>query len=177
MIVRPWLPVPQAGDIVQCRFPNGLLTSRGQQDRPVLIVEVDEDPRDEDRCIVRFTYGTSHDVEHWYPGELTVRATDPRASFDKDTKFDLGNHVRLPLETPRLSTAPGRRFGNRPKRGIQDLRDLNLERALQAAISEAREAGRLWSRGLRDFDRMPSTRLIGANSASSVPATRRPFSS
>ncbi len=65
------------------------------------------------------------------------------AGLDKDTKFDLGNTVRLPFDTAWFAPSPNRRFGEYPKRGTLNLREPKLKRALQAAILEAKEAGRL----------------------------------
>lgn len=143
MTTLPWAPRPKAGDIVQCRFPEGKLGTPGPKDRPALVIEVEEDPADESAWIVRIAYGTSQDVERCYPGEFTVRATDPKTGLDRHTKFDLGNTVRLPFNTDWFAPSPSRRFGNHPKRGILNLKDDKLKRALQAAILEAKKAGRL----------------------------------
>jgi mRNA-degrading endonuclease toxin of MazEF toxin-antitoxin module len=140
---RPWAPRPRAGDIVECRFPESEVGTPGPKDRPALVVQVEEDPEDESASIVRVAYGTSQDVEQRYPGELTVRATDPKAGLDRDTKFDLGKTVRLPFDTEWFTPSPNRRFGEHPKRGTLNLRDHKLKRALQAAILEAKKAGRL----------------------------------
>ncbi|MCC6474087.1 MAG: type II toxin-antitoxin system PemK/MazF family toxin [Burkholderiales bacterium] len=143
MTVRPWAPEPRAGDIVQCRFPKEKLGAPGAKDRPALVIEVETDPLDQSRSIVRVAYGTSQDVEQRYAGELTVRATDPKAGLDRDTKFDLGNCVRLPFDTEWFAPSPNRRYGEHPKRGVLDLGNLQVKRALQAAVLEARKAGRL----------------------------------
>jgi hypothetical protein len=68
---------------------------------------------------------------------------DPKAGLDRDTKFDLGNTVRLPFDTDWFAPSPNRRFGDHPKRGTLSLKDPKRRRALQAAILEANEAGRL----------------------------------
>jgi mRNA-degrading endonuclease toxin of MazEF toxin-antitoxin module len=141
--VRPWETRPKAGDIVQCRFPEDKLGHPGPKDRPALVIAVEADPEDGSASIVRVAYGTSRDVERRYPGEMTVLATDPMAGLDRDTKFDLGNTVRLPFDTEWFAPSPSRRFGDHPKRGALDLKDPKLKRALQAAILEAKEAGRL----------------------------------
>jgi mRNA-degrading endonuclease toxin of MazEF toxin-antitoxin module len=143
MTAGAWVPRPRAGDIVQCRFPEEKVGTPGPKDRPALVVEVEEDPEDESASIVRVAYGTSQDVENRYPGELTIRATDPKAGLDRDTKFDLGNMARLPFDTEWFAASPNRRFGEHPKRATLNLQDQKLKRALQAAIPEAKEAGRL----------------------------------
>jgi len=143
MTTRPWAPRPKAGDIVQCRFPEAKFATPGPKDRPALVIEVEEESDDQSAAIVRVAYGTSQHVEQRYPGELTVRATDSKAGLNRDTKFDLGNSVRLPFDTEWFAVSPTRRFGNHPKRGTLNLKDQTLKRALQAAILEAKEAGRL----------------------------------
>jgi mRNA-degrading endonuclease toxin of MazEF toxin-antitoxin module len=143
MTPRPWAPRPKAGDIVECRFPESEVGTPGPKDRPALVVQVEQDPEDESASIVRVAYGTSQDVEQRYPGEITIRATDPKAGLDRDTKFDLANTVRLSFDTGWFAPSPNRRFGEHPKRGILNLKDQKLKRALQAAILEAKDAGRL----------------------------------
>ena len=114
MTARPSAPRPKAGDIVQCRFPGSEGRSAGPKDRPALVVEVEEDPQDESASIVRVAYGTSQDVEQRHPGEFTIRATDPKAGLGRDTKFDLGNTVRLPFDSEWFAPSPNRRFGEIP---------------------------------------------------------------
>jgi len=143
MTARPWAPRPKAGDIVQCRFPEGKVGIPGPKNRPALVVEVEEDPKDQSASIVRVAYGTSQDVEQRYPGEFTIRATDPKAGLGRDTKFDLGNTMRLSFDSDWFTPSPNRRFGEHPKRGTLNLADQKLKRALQAAILEAKDAGRL----------------------------------
>jgi PemK-like, MazF-like toxin of type II toxin-antitoxin system len=143
MIARPWAPRPKAGDIVQCRFPESKAGTPGPKDRPALVIEVEEDPDAKSASIVRVAYGTSQDVDQRYPGELTIGAADPKAGLDRDTKFDLGNTVRLPFDSEWFAPSPNRRFGDHPKRGVLNLQDHKLKRALQSAILEAKETGRL----------------------------------
>lgn len=143
MTARPWAPRPKAGDIVQCRFPEREVGIPGPKDRPALVVEVEKNPEGESASIVRVAYGTSQDVAQRYPGEFTIRATDPKAGLDRDTKFDLGNTMRLSFDSEWFTPSPNRRFGEHPKRGTLNLADQKLKRALQAAIIEAKDAGRL----------------------------------
>lgn len=143
MTARSWTPRPKAGDIVQCRFPEEKVGAPGQKDRPGLVVQVEQDPDDSSASIVLIAYGTSQDVANRYPGEFTVVASDAKAGLDKDTKFDLGSMVRLPFDCDWFAASPNRRFGAYPKRGALDLGDAKLKRALQAAIIEAKAAGRL----------------------------------
>jgi hypothetical protein len=143
MIARPWAPRPQAGDIVQCRFPEGKVGIPGPKDRPALVVEVEDGPEEAAAAIVRIAFGTSQGVEQRYLGEFTIRATDANAGLGRDTKFDLGNTVRLAFDSEWFAPSTNRRFGEHPKRGMLNLKDVKLKRALQAAIIEARDAGRL----------------------------------
>jgi len=50
--------------------------------------------------------------------------------------------VRLPFDTAWFAPSLNRRLGDHPKRGILNLKDEKLKRALQAAVLEAKEAGR-----------------------------------
>lgn len=143
MTARSWAPKPKAGDIVQCRFPESKVGTPGPKDRPALVIEVEDNPHNPEASIVRVAYGTSQDVEQRYAGEFAIRATDPKAGLDRDTKFDLGNIVRLPFDTEWFAPSPNRHFGEHPKRGSLNLKDQALKRALQAAILEAKKSGRL----------------------------------
>lgn len=108
-----------------------------------MVIEVEEDPDGESASIVRVAYGTSQAVDQRYPGELTTGAADPKAGLDRDTKFDLGNTVRLPFDSEWFAPSLNRRFGDHPKRGVLNLKDDKLKRVLQAASLEAKDAGRL----------------------------------
>lgn len=143
MTPHPWAPRPNAGDIVQCRFPQQTPGAPGPKERPGLVLEVEEDPQDASTCIVRVAYGTSHNVHQCYPGEFTVLATDPKAGLSQDTKFDLGHSVRLPFDDMWFAQVKGGRFGIHPKRGFLNTKDAKIKRALHAALTEAKAAGRL----------------------------------
>lgn len=110
--------------------------------RPGLVLEVEQLVEGGvGRIIVRVAYGTSQHVDRRYPGEFTVRAADTQAGLARDTKFDLGNSVRIPFDPDWFAVAPNRRYGEHPKRGILDLQDASIRRSLQAAIREAKRAG------------------------------------
>jgi len=136
-----WRPFPQAGDVVQCRFPEDALGEPGPKERPGLVLEVEAFGKD--GCVVRVAYGTSKGTHRLFPGEFVVPASDPSAGLAKDTKFDLGNSVRLRFDSDWFAAMPARRFGVHPKRGHLDLQDMRIKRGLQSAIREAKEAGRL----------------------------------
>ncbi len=143
MTPSPWVPRPNAGDIVQCRFPQQTSSTPGPKERPGLVLEVEEDPQNASACIVRVAYGTSQDAHQCYPGEFTVPATDSKAGLSRDTKFDLGNSVRLPFDDRWFAQVRGGRFGVHPKRGFLNTKDAKIKRALQTALIEAKAAGRL----------------------------------
>jgi len=138
-----WAPPPKAGDIVQCRFPEGKAGKPGPKDRPAPVLQVEENPEDPLGVIVQVAFGTSQNVDQRYPGELTISAADPKHGLSRDTKFDLGNTVRLLFDAEWFAPSPNCRFGEHPKRGALNLRDQKVKRALQAAIVEAKTAGRL----------------------------------
>ena len=144
-LVPPWAPPPNAGDVVQCRFPEGMAGKPGPKDRPALVLQVEENPGDPLGVIVQVAFGTSQNVDQRYPGELTISAADPKHGLSRDTKFDLGNSVRLPFDAEWFAPAPApdRHFVEHPKRGALNLRDQKVKRALQAAIVEAKTAGRI----------------------------------
>ena len=108
-----------------------------------MIVEVEQAAKAGDGSIVRVAYGTSQNTEQRDPGEFTVPASDSHAGLGQETKFDIGNTVRLPFDTDWFAPAPNRRFGDHPKRRTLDPKNPKLKRALQAAIAEAKDAGRL----------------------------------
>jgi hypothetical protein len=135
---------PKAGDIVQCRFPQDKIRQPGPKERPALVVDVEEYelPDGSTNIFVTVAYGTSVDVDDCHPGELKIECSDPHAGLGLDTKFDIGNRVTLPFNDEWFAPAPGKRFGNHPKRGKLNTDDNNLKRRLSSAIAELKKAGR-----------------------------------
>lgn len=134
---------PKAGDIVQCRFPQDKIRQPGPKERPALVIDVEEYelPNGSTEVFVTVAYGTSEDVDSCHPGELNIKCSDPHAGLNLDTKFDIGNRVKLPFDDEWFTPAVSRRFGAHPKRGKFNLNDNNLKRRLSSAIAELKSAG------------------------------------
>jgi len=135
---------PEAGDIVQCRFPQDRIRQPGPKERPALVIDVEEYelPDGSTEVFVTVAYGTSEDVDDCHPGELKIESSDPHAGLGLDTKFDIGNRVKLPFNDEWFAPSPNRRFGDHPKRGKLDIGDISLKRRLSSAISELKKAAR-----------------------------------
>jgi hypothetical protein len=135
---------PKAGDIVQCRFPLDKIPQPGPKERPALVIEVEEYqlPDGSTEVFVTVAYGTSEDVDNCHPGELKVESAHRDAGLGLDTKFDLGNLVKLPFDTDWFAPSPNKRLGDHPKRGILNTADDNLKRRLSSAIAELKRASR-----------------------------------
>jgi hypothetical protein len=139
-----YYPPPKAGDIVQCRFPQDKVRQPGPKERPALIIEVEEYelPDGSIEVFVVLAYGTSEDVDNCHPGELKIESSDPHAGLGLDTKFDIGNRVKLPFDDEWFAPSPNKRFGQHPKRGLLNAEDSNLKRRLSSAIAELKQAAR-----------------------------------
>lgn len=129
---------------MQCRFPQDGIRQPGPKDRPALVIDVEEYelPDGSREIFVTVAYGTSVDVDNCHPGELKIESGDPHAGLGLDTKFDIGNRVKLPFDDAWFAPAPNRRFGAHPKRGKLNLDDHVLKRRLSSAIAELKKAGR-----------------------------------
>ena len=138
-----YLP-PKAGDIVQCRFPQDMVRQPGPKERPALVIEVEEYelPDGAVDVFVTVAYGTSEGVDDRHPGELKIESSDPHAGLSLDTKFDIGNRVKLPFDDEWFAPSPNKRFGDHPKRGILNIADDALKRRLSSAIAELKKAAR-----------------------------------
>ena len=135
---------PKAGDIVQCRFPQDKLRQPGPKERPALVIDVEEYELPDGllEIFVTVAYGTSENVNYRYPGELKIESSDSHAGLSFDTKFDIGNRVKLPFDAEWFAPSPNKRFGDHPKRGILNTSDANLKRRLSSAITELKQAAR-----------------------------------
>lgn len=135
---------PKAGEIVQCRFPQDKVRQPGPKERPALVIEVEEYelPDGSSEVFVVVAYGTSEDVDNRFPGELTIESSDPHAGLGLDTKFDLGNRVKLPFDDEWFAHSPNKRFGQHPKRGVLNPDDGDLKRRLSSAVAELKQAAR-----------------------------------
>ena len=139
-----YYPSPKAGDIMQCRFPQDRTRQPGPKERPALVIDVEEYelPDGSSETFVTVAYGTSEDVDNCHPGELKIESGDPHAGLSLDTKFDIGNRVKLTFDDAWFAPSPNRRFGAHPKRGNLNLNDNDLKRRLSSAIAELKQAGR-----------------------------------
>jgi len=135
---------PKAGDIVQCRFPQDKVRQPGPKERPALVIEVEEYelPDGSIGVFVTVAYGTSEDVDNCHPGELKIDSGDPHAGLSLDTKFDIGNRVKLPFDDEWFAPSPNKRFGSHPKRGMLNTADASLKRRLSSAVTELKQAAR-----------------------------------
>ena len=134
----------KAGDVVQCRFPQNKIRQPGPKQRAALVIDVEEYelPDGSSDIFVTVAYGTSEDVDNCHPGELKIESSDPHAGLGLDTKFVIGNRVKLPFDDAWFAPSPNRRFGVHPKRGKLNLDDDDLKRRLSSAIAELKQAGR-----------------------------------
>jgi hypothetical protein len=139
-----YYPSPKAGDIVQCRFPQDKIRQPGPKERPALVIDVEEYQlvNGSTEVFVTVAYGTSENVDNCHPGELTIKSSDLHAGLSLDTKFDIGNRVKLPFNDEWFAPSPNQRFGVHPKRGKLNLEDNNLKRRLSSAIAELKSASR-----------------------------------
>ena len=135
---------PKAGDIVQCRFPQDRIPQPGPKERPALVIDVEEYelPGGSIEVFVTVAYGTSEEVDNCHPGELKVESANRDAGLSLDTKFDLGDRVKLPFDAEWFAPSPNKRFGDHPKRGILNTADDILKRRLSSAIAELKGAVR-----------------------------------
>ena len=119
---------PKAGDIVQCRFPQDKVRRPGPKERPALVIEVEEYelPDGSIEVFVTVAYGTSEGVDNCHPGELKIDSGDPHAGLSLDTKFDIGNRVKLPFDDEWFAPSA----------------DANLKRRLSSAVTELKQAAR-----------------------------------
>lgn len=135
---------PKAGDIVQCRFPQDKIRQPGPKERPALVIEVEEYELSDGstEVFVTVAYGTSQDVDDCHPGELKIESSDAHSGLSLDTKFDIGNRVKLPFDDEWFAPSPGGRFGDHPKRGVLNIADNTLKRRLSSAVAELKKVGR-----------------------------------
>ena len=129
--------LPEAGDIVWCRFPEEAMGRPGPKPRPAMVVDLGtlhSDPA------VEVIYGTSQKLERLYAGEFAITPEDGiayRASgLSRATKFDMSRSVFLPYNVVWFGVPPGAPHGQTPKLGI--LHPSLIHRA-QAAYASRRK--------------------------------------
>jgi mRNA-degrading endonuclease toxin of MazEF toxin-antitoxin module len=112
-------PLPQAGDIVWCRFPHQDFSAPGPKPRPAIVVDIG---RLRDEPAVEVVYGTSRKLERLYPGEFSITPEDGDAfvvsGLNYPTKFDTARSVFLPYNDEWFAVPPGAPHGQRPKLGV-----------------------------------------------------------
>ena len=128
--------VPQAGDIVWCRFPHRRLPAPGPKPRPALVIDIGQ-LRGEPA--VEVIYGTSQKLERLFPGEFSITPEDGDAfiasGLSYPTKFDTARSLYLPYDDEWFAVAPGAPHGQSPKLGV-------LHPSLVRRASAAFNAGR-----------------------------------
>lgn len=102
-----WWPVPEAGDIVWCHFPQ-IPRMPGPKPCPALVCAVDDSNPDE--VLVKVVYGTSQKTTRLYAGEFLITHTNKAAyalaGLSYDTKFDLNKMHLLPYNSEWFDVAP-----------------------------------------------------------------------
>ena len=131
-----FFPLPRAGDIVWCRFPDRRLSSPGPKPRPALVVDIG---RLHDAPAIEVVYGTSRKLDRLYPGEFSIGDEDGDAfaasGLSYPTKFDTIRSVFLPYNDEWFAVPPGAPHGQTPKLGVLHP---SLMRRAQAAFDAAR---------------------------------------
>jgi hypothetical protein len=134
--VARFFPLPDAGDIVWCRFPHRGFAVPGPKPRPALVVDVGQ-LRGEPA--IEVIYGTSQKLDRLHPGEFAITLEDGHrylaAGLDRPTKFDMRRSVFLPYSDEWFAVAPGARYGQTPKLGL-------LHPSLMRRAKEAYSAAR-----------------------------------
>ena len=112
-------PLPAAGDIVYCRFPEKV-GKPGPKPRPALVTAIGV--LDDGSPAVRVAYGTSQKTAQLRSGEFLISPADGAAysasGLSFPTKFDLGSLVALPFTDEWFRVPPTPHFGQTPKLGI-----------------------------------------------------------
>jgi hypothetical protein len=131
--------LPQAGDIVWCRFPQREFPGPGPKPRPALVVDVG---RLRDQPAVEVIYGTSQKLDHLYPGEFAITFEDGDAfavsGLSYPTKFDTARRIFLPYSDAWFGVPPQTPHGQTPKLGVLHP---SLVRRAKAAFHAARRRG------------------------------------
>lgn len=131
-----FFPLPEAGDIVWCRFPHRGFAVPGPKPRPALVIDVG---RLHGEPAIEVIYGTSQKLDRLYPGEFAITLEDGDrylvAGLDRPTKFDMRRTVFLPYSDEWFAVAPGARYGQTPKLGLLHP---SLMRRAKAAYSATR---------------------------------------
>jgi hypothetical protein len=116
-VETPW-PQPVAGDIVWCRFPDGL--SSRTKPRPTLVLKVFDDVAP--LYSVQVGYGTSQKTTTLHGGEFLISKSLHPAAYEMaglsyDTKFNLRQTLILPFTDQWFGIPPSQPHGAKPKLG------------------------------------------------------------
>ncbi len=117
-MTTPW-PLPDAGDLVWCRFPEWPQRTPGPKPRPALVLSV---LTRADGSSVRVVHGTSQRLDRLRSGEFAIlRSVHPAAyqlaGLSFDTKFDFKASLELPWSDRYFGVPPRAPFGQCPKLG------------------------------------------------------------
>lgn len=114
-----WFPMPRAGDIVWCRFPQQGMPGPGPKPRPALVLRVGEH---KGHLLVEVCYGTSQKVDQLYAGEFAIVPADNAAyvvaGLSYPTKFNLRATHELDYNEAWFAVPPGAPHGQTPKLGL-----------------------------------------------------------
>ncbi len=132
-----WYPPPQAGDIVECRFPQDQFPTPGPKKRPALVISVSEfEVAGLVQADVTIAYGTSV-LEPLRAGHFLLSQTYRAAGLARDTKFDLTKQCTLPFNDVWFCAPPGKAQHAEPQRGRLPLEVTALKKAFIAALRAA----------------------------------------
>jgi hypothetical protein len=143
--VARFFPLPQAGDIVWCRFPHRGLPVPGPKSRPALVIDIGQlRGRLRDEPAVEVVYGASKKLDRLFPGEFSITPEDGDAfiasSLSYPTKFDTARSLYLPYNDEWFAIAPGAPHGQSLKLGV--LHPSLVRRAKAAFNARERPLGR-----------------------------------
>ena len=117
---KHWWPVPEAGEIVWCHFPENKGIEPGPKPRPALIVKVFDDRAP--HFIVLVAYGTSQKTDQLRSGEFLIAdheiAAYQLAGLSYSTKFSFHSTVELPYSSEWFKVPPSAPNGQTPKLGV-----------------------------------------------------------
>ena len=94
-MTKPFHPLPAAGDIVWCRFPEEANKPASKM-RPALVIAVSNSTHE-----IEIAYGTTQKLNRIYPSEFALHPGDKgftASGLSFATKFDLGNTVKVPFD-------------------------------------------------------------------------------
>ncbi|MDT0618423.1 hypothetical protein RM531_08035 [Salinisphaera sp. P385] len=108
----PWLPPPDPGDIVWCRFPELESPGPGPKPRPALVITVSDPPDDTDTPYrVRVIYATSRLRGAPPPPAFDIETATlgfAASGLDRTTRFDFRQAVVLNYDTLYFQARPTR---------------------------------------------------------------------